>query len=53
MMSQVVAKLNLNANVSSSTGLHQDVSNPIMAGDHITTILAGNCMVAKVIKSTA
>ena len=25
---------------------------PIMAGDHITTILAGGCMVAKVIKCT-
>eukprot|EP00731_Ephydatia_muelleri_P028832 Em0020g476a len=27
--------------------LHQDAPNPIMAGDHIPTILAGNCMVAK------
>ena len=35
------------------TGLQQDVPNPVMAGDHIPTILAGDCMVAKVIASTA
>ena len=35
-----------------TTGFYQDVPNPIMARDHISTILAGNCMVAKVIKCT-
>ena len=49
---KIVANFHLNPYVSPTTGLHQDVPNPIMAGDHITTILAGNCMVAKVIKCT-
>ena len=35
--------------VRPTTGFYQDVPNPIMARDHISTILAGNCMVAKVI----
>eukprot|EP00731_Ephydatia_muelleri_P037153 Em0403g2a len=34
-------------------GLHQDISDLVVAGDHISTIFAGDCMVAKVIKYTA
>ena len=49
---KIVANFHLNPYVRPTTGLHQDVPNPIMAGDHITTIFAGNCMVAKVIKCT-
>eukprot|EP00731_Ephydatia_muelleri_P033062 Em0025g18a len=32
--------------------LHQDISDLVVAGDHISTIFAGDCMVAKVIKYT-
>ena len=38
--------------VCSRTGFHQDVPSPVVAGDHISTILAGDCMVAEVIECT-
>eukprot|EP00731_Ephydatia_muelleri_P030178 Em0021g701a len=31
-------------------GFHQKVPNPVVAGDHISTILAGDCMMTEVIK---
>ena len=48
--SSVVANFHLNPYACPTTGLYQDVPNPITTGDHITTILACNCMVAMVIK---
>eukprot|EP00731_Ephydatia_muelleri_P013985 Em0007g1295a len=32
--------------------LRQDISDLVVAGDHISTLFAGDCMVAKVIKYT-
>ena len=50
VMSQVVAHFHLDPYVSSTAGFQQDVPNPVVVGDHISTILAGDCMVAEVIE---
>ena len=52
VMGEIVAHFHLNTYVCTPTGLHQDISDLVVAGDHISTIFAGDCMVAKVIKYT-
>ena len=52
VMGEIVAHFHLNTYVCTQTGLHQDISDLVVAGDHISTIFAGDCMVAKVIKFT-
>ena len=49
VMGEIVAHFHLNTYVYTPTGLHQDISDLVVAGDHI---FAGDCMVAKVIKYT-
>ena len=52
VMGEIVAHFHLNTYVCTPTGLHQDISDLVVAGDHISTIFARDCMVAKVIKFT-
>ena len=49
----VVVDFHLNPYVHPMTGLHQDVPNHIMLSYHISTILASNRMVAKVVKCSS
>eukprot|EP00731_Ephydatia_muelleri_P010376 Em0005g962a len=52
VMGEIVAHFHLNTYVCTPTGLHQDISDLVVAGDHISAVFAGDCMVAKVIKYT-
>ena len=48
--SQVITHFHLDHYVCSMAGFNKIVSNPGVVGDHISTILAGDCMVVKVIE---
>ena len=46
--SQVAAHFHLDPPVCSTAGFHQDIPSPVVAGDHISTILADDCMVTDI-----